>query len=301
MPVGSSLVLESPAKVNLGLEVLHRRPDGFHEIATIMQTVDLVDQFRLERDGYPFRYCGPPEIPPDRDLVSSVFGDVDEANAWHGKLSLAKSIPEATGLGGGSSNAASALRLAFPAASSDELHERAATIGSDVPFFISGGCALATGRGTRLQTLPDRVAWYVLVIPDLRIEAKTKSLYQNLSPEDFSSGERVVALANALRQRARDVDRLELPPNAFERQLRSYNAVEECWQELSRVAGRRPQVSGAGPALYVRFSEEPSAHATHERVKQRFQSYLCRSRVRGQDIDDARRMAIALRTAEGAT
>ena len=159
-----SLLILSFAKVNLSLRILAKRPDNYHEIQTVLQTVSLHDRLNLVKTsgGKIVFTCDDPAIPVDgSNLV------VRAAEALREKfrvtssceIHLAKRIPVQAGLGGGSSNAAVTLRALtrlwnLPATTPDLL-DLAATLGADVPFFIEGGCALATGIGTDLTPLPD--------------------------------------------------------------------------------------------------------------------------------------------------
>ncbi len=193
--VGRSLAVEAPAKVNLHLEVLKQRHDGYHEIETVLQAVELCDLVTVTLED---RFPGGP---PDLSLrVSSGPWRVpaDETNlCWRAarhfcretgmsgslRLELRKSIPPAAGLGGGSSDAAAVLlacnELFGIGLEETELEELAAALGADVPFFIRGGTALGRGTGTRLTRLPlIRSGQFLIVKPDM--ELKTAEVYANL-------------------------------------------------------------------------------------------------------------------------
>jgi 4-diphosphocytidyl-2-C-methyl-D-erythritol kinase len=152
-----------PAKVNLGLNVLGRRPDGFHDIVTIFQAIDLCDVLEGEVAEDLSLEVSDRSIPSDeRNLVlkaARLLGRrADGARGRGARLTLHKSIPAESGLGGGSSDAAGALMLLNELwalqLSLSELRSLAAELGSDVPFFLSGGTALGTGRGDRIEPLP---------------------------------------------------------------------------------------------------------------------------------------------------
>lgn len=294
IPDRQTLRVYSPAKLNIGLEVLGKRDDGFHDIVTIMQAISLLDVFELKPDGQAFRYGGLDTIPRELDMVQSVVAGAPDIAHWSGELTLTKQVPMAAGLGGGSSNAAIALRLAHPDMTECELREMASNVGSDVPFFLSGGCALASGRGVELEPLPDTPAWFVVVVPDLMLPRKTARMYGSLTASDMTSGARVRMYADALRN-GQTIE--TLPPNAFERYMREYDAVERCWQGLAGATGQTPNLSGAGPAMYVRFNNERDARAASERLDRDCRRFLCRARERSADGEDALRMARALRGA----
>jgi 4-diphosphocytidyl-2-C-methyl-D-erythritol kinase len=171
----------SPCKVNLLLNILGKRPDGFHELETVMQPVGLFDHLSLERGAVGVRLtCNLPELPVDStNLVHrAATAFFAAARCTDGvRVHLEKRIPLAAGLGGGSANAAHtllALNQLFgaplPAATLTEL---AATLGSDVPFFLQSGPALATGRGERIEPLSPfealRGLWFVLIHPGFGI------------------------------------------------------------------------------------------------------------------------------------
>lgn len=156
-----SLTLASPAKVNLFLRVLRRRPDGFHELASLFQTIDLCDQLHMAFSDVDELRCNDPTIPTDRRNL--VWKAVDHFRQKTGrqfnlKIMLDKQIPAEAGLGGGSSNAATTLwglnRLLGCPVSTTELLHWAGEIGSDVAFFLSSGTAYCTGRGEVIRDLP---------------------------------------------------------------------------------------------------------------------------------------------------
>ena len=166
------IVEHAYAKLNLTLEVIQKRADGYHDLATILQTVDLRDTLEFsEGDGIEFE-CSDASIGGDDNLVvrsaellRKIAGDGRGA-----RISLRKRIPVAAGLGGGSADAAATLRglnrLWELGLSENELVEIAAEVGSDVPFLISGGTALASGRGEKLERLPaPEHGWFVIVTP----------------------------------------------------------------------------------------------------------------------------------------
>jgi len=188
----SSLSLPSFAKINWSLQILGKRPDGYHEVRTLLQTISLHDQlhFELSNNAAISLSCDEPGIPTDnRNLV------VRAANALqlrhkidHGaRIRLQKRIPEKAGLGGASSNAAISLlgltRLWKIKASAPTLLEIAASLGADVPFFLEGGCALATGTGTTVSSLADPAANDVrhLVVITPNASVSTVEAYASLS------------------------------------------------------------------------------------------------------------------------
>ena len=242
------LVALAPGKVNLGLEVIGRRPDGYHEVVTLMQAVSLYDQFVWTETGEPFEYLPPDGVSLDADLGWSVLHGVENLSTWTGRLQVVKNIPMAAGLGGGSSDAALALRLAHPAANDAALSQLGATIGADVPFFVRGGTALATGTGTQLWPVATPECWFVLVTPEVDIHDKTRTLYSGLIPDDFSDGANVRDITRVI------ADGSGLPaklPNAFSRQLLGYPVIRYAYDRLGQAGASLVSVSGAGPTVYA--------------------------------------------------
>ncbi len=193
---------KSPAKINLGLEVLRRRKDAFHDLSSIMLAIELRDEVRL-RSG---------DEPETAEQIGgfSRSGLTDRALDAYCKLApintelaaeVKKTIPVAAGLGGGSSNAAIVLsaanRLSGYALSESELSDIASQVGSDVPFFLSGGCALVAGRGEiRKRDLPVPNVWIVLANPG--VELSTPDVFGELHTSEFTSGARTSVLAASL-------------------------------------------------------------------------------------------------------
>jgi 4-diphosphocytidyl-2-C-methyl-D-erythritol kinase len=182
---------KSPCKVNLLLNILGRRADGFHELETVMQPVNLGDELAFERAGSGLQLsCNNPDLPVDaRNLVHRAAAEfLSAAGISDGvRIHLKKNLPLAGGIGGGSANAAvtlTALNELFGSPLPPEkLHELAAALGSDVPFFLYHQPALATGRGEKIQLLEPfpalRGKVFFLAHPGFGIS--TPWAYQNLA------------------------------------------------------------------------------------------------------------------------
>lgn len=185
----AALLVKAPAKVNLGLRVFGRRRDGYHQVRTLLAAVDWSDTLCFEPGGHGVRLeCSDPEIPTDgRNLVLKAVSRLEEhlGRRLPGvRIRLEKRIPVGRGLGGGSSDAAAALtalnRLFDLGLRRPTLVRLAARIGMDVPFFLYGGLAVATGRGE--QVFPLAAApelWLVLLLPDFGVA--TEAAYRSLS------------------------------------------------------------------------------------------------------------------------
>lgn len=252
----ASLVIDAPAKLNLGLEVLRRRDDGFHDLATIFLTVSLFDRLSFSVSSESRVDCDACDVAQEDNLVQQALALIQPPAAVPPlAVTLRKGIPVAAGLGGASSDAAATLlgaRALWQLPYSDgDLTALALELGSDVPFFLDGGCALGRGRGEILVPLPlPQGVWFVLVVPTLHIRRKTALLYANLSPDDFSDGSAVKR--QAARLRSVQTVNSELMHNAFSRPL--YTLVPDLitLAETMREAGAMTvAVSGAGPAHYA--------------------------------------------------
>ncbi|HLF72055.1 MAG TPA: 4-(cytidine 5'-diphospho)-2-C-methyl-D-erythritol kinase [Dehalococcoidia bacterium] len=282
-----ALELIAPAKLNLALEVTGRRPDGYHELVTVMQTIDLTDRvliddapdIELEVAGENVRNV-PLEGPRNLAYAAAValreeVGDrLTERQGPHpttappalpvlgARIVLEKGIPAGMGLGGGSSDAAAVLRGLDRFWGLDlgmaRLMAVAARVGSDVPFFLHGGAALATGRGEAVEPLPDGDALdLTLFLADVDIEDKTRRMYAMLTPADFTDGARAHVLAETLRLR-RPVTEEDLS-NAFDRHVGEAAPSLGGAMALCREAGIAVHACGSGPGFYghVPFAEIP--------------------------------------------
>ena len=200
------LALSAAAKVNLALEVLGKRADGYHELATVMQAVDLSDRVVLEEAESVEVRVAASGVPSDGTNLAARAATVLRAAAGieaGACITLDKRIPVAAGLGGGSSDAAAVLvglnrlwRLRWPL---DRLAELGTTLGMDVPFFLRGGAALATGRGEQVAPVPGAALALVLVNP--RFPVSTAETYGRVTPGVYTDGRRTGALVRALATR----------------------------------------------------------------------------------------------------
>jgi len=232
----------APAKINLALVVGPTRDDGKHELVTVYQRLDLADRITVE--------------PADVTRVEGFAEDtivraaLEALGAPHGwRVRISKKIPVAAGLGGGSSDAATALRLAN--AQLDEprpLDELAARVGADVPFFLHDGPQLGTGDGTTLEPvdLPQDFV-VLLLLPHGARKESTASVYAAFDERGGEAGfdERAAALRDALARVRRPRDLAALPPNDL--------VSSPLAGELLTQGAFRADVSGAGPIVYGLF------------------------------------------------
>ncbi len=267
----TSLVVRSPAKVNLCLEVWHRRADGYHEISTLMQMVDLADEVHLalREEGIALSAEGVP-VPagPDNLAFRAAERFVAAAGRGGARLHLVKRIPVGGGLGGGSSNAAAVLwglnRLWGEPLRAEALLALAASLGSDVPFFLSPGFAWAEGRGERIRPAgPAPARWAVVVDPGFSVS--TAWAYQQLTfpltPAD--------RLPNIMALIARgDVARaLDLAFNRLEEAVLPYFPRLAELKAVLLEAGARPGLlSGSGACLFGLAESREGAERLAARV-----------------------------------
>lgn len=279
-----TLEKQSPCKVNLLLNILGKRPDGFHELETVMQPVNLFDRISFKRSKGPLELtCSDQTLPVDRtNLIhraATAFLEAAGVKKDGVAIHLEKRIPMAAGLGGGSGNAATTLlglnELFSGPLEAQRLHEIAASIGSDVPFFLQSGPAIATGRGEKIQSLGAFPALkgtaFLLIHPGFGVA--TAWAYQNLTrfPEALHGrqgrAENLVRLLNTF----------DLPTAAGE----FYNSLEapvlekypllEIYQKFLREHGAvAALMSGSGSTTFGIFSSHDAAKAVEVKVREKF-------------------------------
>lgn len=286
--MSETFIALAPAKINIGLEILGRRADGYHEIVSVLQTIEIVDTFHWADNGEPFSLESPTDIPPASDLVRRALETASNRKQWTGTLTVTKQIPMSAGLGGGSTDAATALLIADPDASPDLLHARAARLGSDVPFFLTGGTAIARGTGTDLHSLSGPESYVVILTPNIEIASKTATLYGSLSVADFSDGQQVEQIAGSLAEG--EIPRVQ-PPNAFTRALETRQPVRDAREALLRAGAPWVTVSGAGPSLYTMVQDQSQALAIARRVTpEEGQVFVARTVSGNQYTESAREL-----------
>jgi 4-diphosphocytidyl-2-C-methyl-D-erythritol kinase len=260
----------APAKVNLALVVGPPRDDGKHEVLTVLQRIDLVDRIDL--------------TPAPELLVEGFAGDTlvtgalqelaraaDVEPRW--RVRIAKRIPVAAGLGGGSSDAATALRLANETLPEplplDDLLQIAAGLGADIPFFLVDGPQLGSGDGSELEPLElPQDFWIVLLLPRGAAKSSTGDVYAAFDERRGPAGwaERRQALLDGLAEVKRPRDLAALLPN---------DLVSSPHAETMRAAGAfRADVSGAGPVVYGLFHQRRDAEAARRSIRRLGRTWL---------------------------
>jgi len=272
-----TVIRQAPAKINLGLRILGRRPDGYHELRTVFQTISWADRLEIEfqpaSESRVEISCDRSDLENDENLaVRAAKALLDRVGVTAVvKIRLDKQIPSGAGLGGGSSDAAAVLMALAeqiePAPDDAILHELAADLGSDVPFFLVGGTAVGVGRGEEVYPLADLPSCPIVVVtPD--VEVSTPWAYRafaeqssaKLTPE---SQRRTMSRFCSAIHALGDGGVLSLTgliANDFEQTVfRQYPQLETIKQRLLAARARFAQMSGSGSAVFGVFESERTA------------------------------------------
>jgi len=274
--------IKAPAKINLTLEVLGERPDGFHEIRSVTQTIDLYDSLSF-RSSRQLRFsCDKPDFIIEESLVSRAAALLQEAggSSRGAAIDIKKRIPLVAGLGGDSSDAAAVLsglnKLWKLGLSPAKLGELAPGLGSDVSFFLYGGTALVEGRGekvTKLPPLPRR--WVVLLAPPFsRMAEKTAKLYASLKSSHYTDGqitEKLVKVLNEGREFKPSMLFTTFENVAFE----LFPGLETYKEHFIKLGANNVHLAGSGPALFTMLDDKFQAENLYARCeRQSLECYL---------------------------
>jgi 4-diphosphocytidyl-2-C-methyl-D-erythritol kinase len=245
------------AKINLALVVGPKRDDGKHEVVTVLQRIDLYDEVEVARSaskGIDVSLSAAADQPPVvENIVARALGDLARAAGveprW--QAAIEKRIPIAAGLGGGSSDAAAALRIANETLDDPladrELHALAAALGSDVPFFLKLGTQLGTGEGSTLERIDlPRDYTVLLLFPSGVVKESTAAVYAR-----FDREARFEQRRKCLLEAVKAGDLAALPPNDL--------ASSPLAARVAELGAFRADVSGAGPTVYGLFADAEQA------------------------------------------
>jgi 4-diphosphocytidyl-2-C-methyl-D-erythritol kinase len=260
------VIASAPAKLNLALVVGRVAAGGSHDVLTVLQRLDLADSVSVEPAG-----STTVEGFADDTLVRRALDSLGAPHGWRAVID--KRIPVASGLGGGSSDAAAALRLgnlqlAEPL-DQHALHDLAAAIGADVPFFLRDGPQLGSGDGTTLEpvSIPQDFV-VVLLLPRNALKSSTRDVYAAFDERDGAAG--FAARANALRSACRQLDAprqlAQLPPNDL--------STSKHAADLLAAGAFRADVSGAGPIVYGLFDDQGAAARGRDAVQGLGQTWI---------------------------
>jgi 4-diphosphocytidyl-2-C-methyl-D-erythritol kinase len=260
----------APAKINLALVVGPIRDDGKHEVLTVLQRIDLADRIELEaaRTLKVEGFRGDTLV---RTALEELARSAEVEPRWH--VRVEKKIPVAAGLGGGSSDAAAALRLANETLEEpvpdEELLRIAAALGSDVPFFLAEGPQLGSGNGSRLEQLElPQDFWVLLLLPRNAVKSSTGDVYAAFDARHGPAGyaERRALLLERLAEVESPRDLARLPPNDL--------ASSPLSEALIAAGAFRADVSGAGPTVYGLFADRTAAEAGKRSLSRRGRTWL---------------------------
>ena len=257
--------LRALAKINLGLDVVGKRADGYHEVRMIMQTIQMYDVLEIQKKEEPgiSLTTNIPYVPTDeRNLVYKAAKMLmDEFHVKEGlSMNLEKFIPVAAGMAGGSSDAAAAFvgvnRLFGLGLSENDLMKRAVKVGADVPYCVMRGTALAEGIGEKLTRLPRLPHCYVLVGKP-GVNVSTKAAYESLRLDDPAMVHPDIdGMAQAIRQNDLEgvISRMG---NSFEPEIiRKYPVIQEIKDLMEDGGARKAMMSGSGPTVFGIFEEK---------------------------------------------
>ena len=272
----NKIVINAMAKINLGLDVLRRRENGYHDVKMIMQTVNIYDTLEFEKreDSQIIIKVDAMELPTDENnliykATKLLFENRDVKEGV--EITLTKRIPIAAGMAGGSTDAAATLvginRLFDLGFSMEELKEVGVKIGADVPYCIEGGTALSEGIGEILTKLPDAPDCYVVVAKP-EISVSTKYVYENLHANELKYHPDIDGMVEAIHNRDLDgvCKRME---NVLETVTETkYPVISQLKQMLLEAGAENSLMSGSGPTVFAIFKEEEKAKEALKKVEE---------------------------------
>lgn len=264
--------LKSPAKINLSLEILRKREDGYHEIRTVLQKISLYDtlSFSLEGEKGIFIETDHPSLPRGKDnLVYKAVKSILKRSKYNGgvRVRIEKRIPIGSGLGGGSSNAALTLKalntLLGLGLTNKVLMEMGREIGADVPFFLFDGSAIGSGIGDRLRRIEIPHIWYILIYPNFEIS--TRWAYKNflLTKSKFHLKlhtflENIYDISSILRNDLEEIVSKRFPE------------IEIMKKALLSAGALGSSMTGSGPTVFGIFEKRWKAKKAFEKLKLEF-------------------------------
>lgn len=276
------LTLLAPAKLNLTLEVLAKRPDGFHEIRSVIQAINLCDSLRFRLNENIEFNCADPNWVPAESLVSKATSLLQKTTGCPKGVTIEvnKRIPLVSGLSGDSSDAAAVLcglnKLWGLGLSLPELLELAAQLGSDVAFFLYGGTALVKGRGEMVTPLPPLPHMRVVLIlpPVPRMPGKTERLYASLKANRYTDGQ-ITARFVALLTEGREVALSMLFNVLDDVALDNFAGLGEYREQFLKAGAQEVHLAGSGPALFTLVKDKVQANKIYRHLQQQgLESYL---------------------------
>ncbi len=264
--IGDGLLVRAPAKINLSLLVAGKRPDGYHELETIMAKINWYDEILIEpgrKKGIELICRGPYDVPEGEDnlvykaakliLETGYQGNRESGKRETGvRITLTKNIPAGTGLGSGSSDAAGTLmginRFLKLGLNQKKLGELAAQLGSDIAFFLGGPLSFCTGKGEKVQKLPKSEFGVFLIVP--YVSVSTKRVYGNYRHDSAKYEQLHGAISGYIRKKRIDLV-CELCANMLQESCFELNTkLRELKKEIERTGVRPVCLSGSGSSMY---------------------------------------------------
>jgi 4-diphosphocytidyl-2-C-methyl-D-erythritol kinase len=263
------------AKLNLTLEILNRREDGFHEIRTILQTINLWDTLSFEMSDSIGITCDIPDLNGEANIAYQAVALVKHLSKSRMgvDISIKKGIPIAAGLGGGSSDAAISLqavnKLWKLGLNQKKLEFIASEVGSDVSYFLYGGTSLASGKGEQITRLPDiREKYIFLVSPKHLVSGKTPLMYKKLEGRHFTSGNSVAEMARGIS--ADGTLNEDTMMNTFEAvAFDVFPGLADCRNAMENSGITNIHLSGTGPSLFSIGSDWERMAAAKENLQEK--------------------------------
>jgi 4-diphosphocytidyl-2-C-methyl-D-erythritol kinase len=280
------LTIEAPAKINLTLEVLGKRVDGYHEIRSMIQTINFCDSLQITQNKEVRFKSNKSVWSGEQSLVAKAVKLLQAAtgSTQGASIKIKKCLPLISGLGGDSSDAAAVLRglnqLWELGLSTTKLQALTQQLGSDVSFFLSGGTALMEGRGEKVTPLPPMPhQWIILIIPDVpRLPGKTKRVYSMLRPSHYTDGKITEKLITFLKSGGEFSSSLLY--NVFENVV--FGSGEELTilrDHLLKIGAPNIHLAGSGPTMFTLLEDKSQAEDLLVRLKnQRIEAFLTETR-----------------------
>ena len=273
------MIIEAPAKINIGLKVLHKRDDGYHELESVMQQIGLCDILSVKDDDKINISCSGLDIPlQDNIIYKAVTLLQQKFNITRGiNIVLYKNIPVGAGLAGGSSDAAAVMlalnkiwQIDIPA---EKLIELGTYVGADVPFCIMGGTALAQGIGEKLTPLPKMPSLGVVLAKPRKLSLSTeevfKGFHKNKSHIDFSYGSLIRAIKNQDKKAVLKWVRENHNSNMLESFVLKSNPIVSRLKESFKEINLTPLMSGSGPTVFALTTSVQEAKAAVFSLKEK--------------------------------
>ena len=283
-----SISFKTPAKVNLGLHILGKREDGFHELETLFQMVNWCDEIKIECISRGLELvCNQPDIPTDKgNLViraAQILQTRYPERCKGARIHLNKNIPHGAGLGGGSGNAAGVLLglnfLWGLKLKREDLISVASELGSDVPFFLFSPCAIGRGRGEILEPVKNSIRFYILMVyPGFAVS--TASVYGNLKLKLTKRENNISILKNFLLQ-SEFAQLGETWSNDLELFVfKEYPGLSGIKKEMLALGAKGALLSGSGSTVFGIFDNPETANSAHARLDRgKFMLFLAESVV----------------------